>query len=388
MTSFPDTLSYHSHLSQTKSTPNSFPLLCCGESLSTLFRNVFYLPRYAQSLPNYLVADQNIAHRMVLTFQGEQVTTQYGDPRLQKYFSMRDVLVCDPSKNGACVFKLRVFQSHWEYKPLTFIVFTFHGHTDTEAISWNPLTTEELARAPLNILQALAQSQLYPDSLMTTSFGNVAFESLKNCKTSEERKLIPPTLIINRGLASIKKVGERLYAFPWNCILHQMASLLQWDADPEAALLAFLENSSEEERLRRQVIVIEAREDFYFAGNGGFASDLHERIDAMGIAIFRAQFYPFPYHPRAHHALGAQHLVYNEETRVLGNSMKIDYHSHKSVIDTLIHKVFMNPEESTHTCVYLAGNDATLDIATAREIMPILSQIVDTVISSQGGSPI
>src|SRR5262249_31782670 len=139
------------------------------------------------------------------------------------------------------IFTVRLFESRMpiEGKKLRVILFSFNGNAERDGDvhshqrTWNPLRIEEISRSPLDVLQALRASEIRIDSLVTTSLGNIALDGLKYFPSKlSAPDILPPTLIINRGLTSVKKVANQLYPFPLNYILYGAARLCGWNANP------------------------------------------------------------------------------------------------------------------------------------------------------------
>ncbi len=333
------------------------------QSLGIILRNAFFLPLYNKKIDPDFELNQTLAKKITQDFT-----------RLQPHFHMWDVAV---HLEGAVkrIFIVRIFESHQPIhgKKLQIVLFSFNGNQEGTAKRWEPLTMQELSGSALSVMQAFKAKGIQFDSMVTTSLGNVALEGLKYVAPDT----IPPTLIINRGLTSVKKVANQLYSFPLNYLLYGAAKWSGWNADPEQELLNFLQkNSQTSASPQRNIMIIEVLKDFYFSEKGGFQHDLHHKIAQWRASVFRACFYPFPFHTRAHHAASTALLVNNAVTKVHANTMSITMENEETVASAIAKNIFFKGDKEFHTCFYICGNDATLDIGTAREAMPLLSAFV------------
>jgi hypothetical protein len=344
-------------------------------------RNAFFLPLYQKNVEADSTLNQYLGAIIARTLKNGDAPCTEELALVRRYFSMRDIPVKLENSTISTIFTIRLFESKEliNDKKLRIILFSFNGNLEgqrgAEVGRWEPRTMRELSETPLCILKALQANGVKVDSLVTTSLGNVTLDGLKHF--SADRTAIPSTWIINRGLTSVKKVASQLFGQPFSTLLYVAAKWTGWDADPEQEMLNFLRNDSELERKGRKVIVIEALQDFYFSGKGQFEADFHTKIQNLGVAVFRASFYPFPFHIRAHHALALDHLVNNSLTHGKANAASFSLEKDEKLSSALAREIFLKGEEQTHTCFYICGNDATLDIGTAREVVPLLSAFIE-----------
>ncbi len=353
------------------------------EAAGQILRNAFYLPLYKKKIDPELELNQRLAEKLSYVLQHPQALCSKELQLIRRFFSVRDI---DVQIEGPIVrtFTVRLFESRLPIgeKKLRVILFSFNGNTehgrDIPAITrtWNPLKIEEIGKSPLSVLQAFQALGLRIDSLVTTSLGNVALDGIKYFPS--ESTAFPPTLILNRGLTSIKKVANQLYSFPLNYLLLGAAKLCGWDANPEKGLLNFLEKNTQRSiQPPRKVVIIEAQKDFYFSGKGAPEVDIHEKISRLGVSVFRAKFWPFPFHIRSHHALSLDHLENNPETQVLANTLSFALDPGEKMSSAIARNIFLEGSEEWHTCFYIGGADATRDTGTVREIMPLLSAFIE-----------
>ncbi len=355
------------------------------QKIGAILRNAFFLPLYKKNISLEIKLNQQLARDVVQTLKTPKTVCSEELNLVRQCFSIRDVTLHLEGSTGLRVFTVRLFESKMPIngKKLRIILFSFNGNT--EAVKggatrrWEPLTLRALSENPLCILKAFHAFGIRVDSLAATSLGTVALEGLKYLSTKlADRAAIPTTLVVNRGLASVEKVAHQLYPFPLSYLLHAAAKFSGWDANPEHALLNFLEQGGEEEKQRRKVIIIEALNDCYFSGAGSFESNIHTRIEKLGIPVFRASFYPFPFQVRAHHALSLDHLVHNSATKVLSNTVPLSLGMYAKMSSILAKDIFYKGNGTEHTCFYICGRDDTLDVGAVREIIPLLSAFIET----------
>jgi hypothetical protein len=265
-------------------------------------------------------------------------------------------------------FTVRLFESKTAIfgKKIQFILFSFYGNKEmvqTGSIHWRidhwiPLSMKELSKAPLDVLRALKANGVEVDALLTQSLGNVAYEGLQYL-SKEDEAVIPKTLISNRGLTSIWKVACQLFSFPISWILYGLAKISSFDADPERGLMNFLRKSNE---TLREVVIIEATKDHFYAGSGGFDPNLHREISVLGHSVFRGKFYPGTVHPRAHHAISLTKLTNNSVAEIDATDV-LNLEKEQKISAALAQKIFAEKGDR-YTCYYVGGNGANLDVGT------------------------
>jgi hypothetical protein len=359
-----------------------YPVQKVGE----LLRNAFYLPLYNKKIDSAVLLDQSLAEDISSSLMKRE-RPEDGPPcaiAMWRYFSVRDVSVQIKDQDASRLFRVRLFESKMGLsgKKLRIFLFSFYGNTEklpleNQSRRWEPQTMKELSTSPLFVLKALKERGIRVDSLVTTSLGNVALDGLKY-NSSKDSGEIPPILIINRGLTSVQKVATQLYFFPLNYVLYGAAKLSGWNANPEKELLNFLEKRQQNSRKsQHKVILIEAQNDFYFSGNGGFQADTHEKIKRLKVPLFRASFHPFPVHTRAHHAISLDHLNNNSATQVTANTFPFPLEKWEKMSSAIARNIFFAGDLEYHTVFIIAGNEANLDVGTAREALPLLSAFVE-----------
>ena len=194
----------------------------------------------------------------------------------------------------------------------------------------------------------------------------------------KDKAIIPEKVVVNRGFTSLTKIGNQLVPFPFNLALHSFAQFNEWNADSEGEMKNFFMNLSKDEKKMRQLFLIEAKFDHYFSGKGGFDETLHQDLREKDVQVFRGQFYPVPYHTRSHHALPLDHLKKNSVSAVDEDNRDLKMNENENVSDYLTRSLFCNPNknEQKHTCLYVAGNEANLDLGSMRDIFPMLRSII------------
>ncbi len=364
----PSRISYSEERSPKQQNSNWYWSILCApvEKLGTVLRNSFYLPQYKQS------HDLDIDYSLAKEDSDKLARAEH--------FSVRDVEV-RLDDVIPLIFTVRLFESKKPVnnKKLQLILFSFYGNHEEHSgkpVRWEPLSVNELSKSPLLVLKAFQSKGVRVDSLITTSLGNVVLDSLKDISTKSSAEAVPSTVVINRGLTSVNKVAGQLFSFPFNSLLHGAAKLTGYDADPEQGLLTFLHNHQNSNNPPRQVVMIECQKDNYFSGSSGFESNYHDKLTNLGARVFRASFYPFPFQVRAHHALSLAHLTNNLATKKLSDTANFSPRDGESASSMLARNVFLAGDKDVHICFYVGGNDANLDLATARDVIPLLEDFV------------
>jgi len=350
---FPDSITYHDAAPHNVRGNWHWIVALFLQKLSEWLRNTFYLPLYTRQLSPIEVSAEAIAK--------EQVERLPFNIRVQE---------CRVRIEGEKIqtFNLRVLELPLAEKRVRIVLFSFYGHTEGEDDKrWEPATIRELSRAPLNVLKALQAKDIRVDSLMTVSLGNVVLDGLRH--EDPEQKLLPPNLIINRGLTFTRKTADQLFPFPLNYLLRGLTYVTEWGANPEQALVDFVQLSP----TKPQVVIVETPYDHYFSGKGAFAPDFHTKLRDAGASVFRGSFCPSPFHARAHHALSLDHLVRNCETKVIVDEIGLETSSQVPISDALAREIFLKGDKDVHTCFLVCGSTTTPDIGTMLEADPLLS---------------
>lgn len=349
------------------------------QTIGLFLRNALYLPWFSKKVDPDYILNQRLSQKIAESLMTSAIfpTNEY-DP-IKHAFFMRDIEITIEGPISQ-IFTIRLFESKEAIggKKLRMILFSFNENEEGERgqiqRKWNPLTIQALSKSPILILKALKEVGISVDSLVTTSLGNVILQGLNQ---EEDFKILPSTLIMNRGFTSTKKVSFQLFSFPLNYLLYGAALLTGWNADPEKELISFLirESQSSQPFQERKVIILEARKDFYFSQQGRFDLDTHTKIAALGHKVFRGNFFTFPFQARAHHALSLDHLVNNSVTDTLADSA-ITLSQEEKVSSAIARDVLLSGDGEYHTCFYICGNDGTLDIGTVRDAIPLLSAYI------------
>ena len=366
---------------ETDTTESLSYLASCLPFVGTAIRNTFYLPWYKKPVPSCLEKDQQLAQKMMHLFNIMHMVSNPGLKIAKEFFFIRDIEVVVEGKMVR-TFTVRLFESKMPVneKKLRVVLFCFNGNTQKKEKwrathhTWDPLTMKELSDGPLCVLRALKECGIKVDSLVTASLGNVTFDGLRHFPVSKGASIIPPTIVINRGMTSVRKIANQIYSAPMSDVLYYVAKFWGWDANPEQGLLDFLKRENE---AKREIVIIEAMKDYYFSDQGGFDTDYHNKIIALSAKVFRANFYPFPFQIRAHHSLSLDHLENNDHTKITANTIPFKFPENEKVSSMIAREIFHKGEGEFHTCFYVAGNDATLDIGAVRDVIPLLAAFVE-----------
>jgi hypothetical protein len=338
-----------------------YPLQVIG----AILRNALFLPLYTEKTRQANRHELDLAKDFAEKVMDAAVpfhSTKKIDA-IRDHFSIRDVNVSIIQEGIKRTFTVRLFESKTAIlgKKIQFILFSFYGNEEEvsgKARRWEPLSMKELSTAPLDVLRALKANGVDVDALLTHSLGNVVYEGLQYL-SKEDEAVIPKTLISNRGLASIWKVACQLFAFPISWILYGLAKISGWNADPERGLMNFLRKSNE---TLREVVIIEAIEDYFYAGPGAFDSNVHRDIRDLNIPVFRGKFFAGEIHPRAHHAISLSKLTNNSVAEIVATDV-LNLEKEQKVSAALAQKIFAEKGDY-YTCYYVSGNGANIDVGT------------------------
>ncbi len=300
--------------------------------------------------------------------------------RVREHFDIKEMSIDIPLNEIIYSFKITVVESKKE--GVRFFLFSYYGHEivdrEQNRKPWKPGSIDELGVAPCLVLKALEKQGFKMDSLDLFSMGSLGFQGLKYF---EDIKL-PPTIILDRNLASTYRVATKLYAFPIKWILYVGALLSGWDANPESSLLKYFE--THEAHQGQRVVVIKATEDFYFSKQGDFSpnfiSKLRQWVSERQGRVFSGEFFPLMTHERAHHAFPREGLFKNglnsgvnktipaEPSLANGLNFGTDTRDffpmgqNESVLDVLNKNVLSQKQGSHHNCMVWGGSLQTPDI--------------------------
>lgn len=347
---------------------------CCWRLLQPLLqkvglvlRNTFYLPMFSRNPTPVYKAQLELATERIDKF------------RRESDFSIEDMTIEVQGKSGTRSFKIRKIEStEVQGKKLRLFLFCFNGdHFETpkggQTQKWNPLKIKELSECPILVLKALKAQGYEMNSLITTSLGNVVLDGLKY---EEDFSILPPTLIINRGLASIKETTNRLISFPMNYVLFGLAKLTGWNANPEQELIQFLRREKQNNSpslSERKIVILEARFDHYFSENAAFDPSTDGTLAALGCGVFRGSFFPRDHvHERAHHALPLRYFEKDKRTITKIDSIPLNIEEGTNIASVIAESVFMSGDEEFHNCFMIPGNDANENFGTSRDALNLL----------------
>ena len=351
-------------------------------SFATILRDTFYLPGKGVPPGSYLANSGDYAIEFTNMLRG---TNPHLDPtfphlpQIIEQFTVRDIPVKVKLKEGECIFKTRVIESKEtiEGKKLRLIVFTFYGNVDGKGNPWDPVTTDELSSASLEVLKAFSQN-VKMHSMMTFSMGNFIFDGLKNL-SDDDHDLIPCTLILNRPLASISKVAPNATWFPQSYLAYQAAYYLGLDADPEREMLKFFERiqSNDMQSMEgRKVAIIEAVHDKYFSGCGALDTNYRESLEQTGVEAYQGAFMVPLVSPDAHHAIRMDLLINNKNTGTTTTNF-LPIKDNESLPSALVKNLLTETDENDYHNVFIAGgNKDTVDSVTYLQAAPLLSAFV------------
>lgn len=352
-------------------------------SMAKFFRDRFYLPLNVGPINSFFLDSGAYASQFVEMLKGNNSNLDPTFPNLPQmidHFIVRDIPVKVKLETGACIFQTRVIESKEEVegKKLRFILFAFYDHQDEEGNPWNPLTTDELSSAPLEVLRAFGQ-KVTVHSMMTFSLGSFILDGLKSV-AEKDVDLIPKTLILNRGLASIWKAATQLYPFPISYFLYKAVYLLGLNANPELETLGFfkrMQSQNPQSMEGRKVVVLEAKHDRYFSGNGALDSNFRESLATTGVEAYQASFFIPMVDEQAHHSLRMDFLINNKSSGTVSADF-LPTKENESLPFSLVQNLMSETDEKNyHTIFITGGNKDSLDSVSYLQVAPLMSAFID-----------
>ncbi len=325
--------------------------------IGKLLCNTLFLPLHGH-VDDYLQSTHKEVSRRVQALQDSQIPTTKNYQKIRTHFQMRDVQVVleDPVDNSTRSFIVRLFETTQPIKgkSLRVFLFSFYGNT------WDPQTITQLSRGPLDVLAALHKQGIKVDSIMSHSLGNCVWHGLDSFLSEhKDRTIIPQTILIDRGITSIEKVGKKLYSCIPRTILSFLTRWTEWSADPEQALCSFVESAPQDEK--RIVHIYQAETDHYFSGPGDFDPNHHTRL-ARKAEVVRLSFTPVDLHPTAHHGAPINQLQFNSTTKVIADTDPAFGEDHQKLPSVIARKILLGNERDDHTLFIVGGNKGTLDM--------------------------
>ena len=259
-----------------------------------------------------------------------------------------------------------------------FILWALNGNEekeekDSEFKRWDPLCKQQIAALGLDLINYF--SCYYPiHTLMPYSMGNSILGGL-DLVEDQNLDIIPNKIVINRGLSSFYKVGQKIFPKTTAC-LHGLGidKLIGLDLDPETELLNFLKRSFKEPEgmekwKKRTVVLIEAARDKYFSKEGAFAEDYHRKIKDYASA-YRGKFTIPELSWESHHAAPLDLLKKLDNLNGCETDHFLAMDVNESVAQVL-ERDFKNDDGTTHTVFCIGGKLDNLDSMT-RSITGIL----------------
>jgi len=210
--------------------------------------------------------------------------------------------------------------------------------------TWKAANFEEIGKVIFSFLEGLKNKKISVDSMICHSMGGAVLENLKSIDCSK----VPKTLILDRILPSIWKVGRQLMNPILCCIVYFFAYCSGWNGNPEQSLVSFFENIKNKSPALslsdRNVVIIEAEHDFFFSNHGAFDKDLAKRLNKLGVNAFQKSFTPnhLRIHFRAHHACPIDHLVNTGPIQTGKFSMGF----RQDVASAIVNNIFMRHAKS------------------------------------------
>jgi hypothetical protein len=213
---------------------------------------------------------------------------------------------------------------------------------------WKPPTFNSVSQVVFALMDELRNQGYSIDSMMCHSMGSASLDDLDQHHPTK----VPNTLILDRALPSVWKVGGQLLNPVSYYIIYALAYFSKWTGDPEESLMRFftkMKNDPEHSKslADRKVVIIETTEDFYFSGYGAFDRNLAKTLNELGVSAFQYQFplNPIRVHPRAHHALPTD-LLANNTDEVIGEEV-FPIKPRQNVSSAIVQNVFLSKAKAS-----------------------------------------
>ncbi|MCB1080620.1 MAG: hypothetical protein KDK69_02250 [Chlamydiia bacterium] len=127
------------------------------------------------------------------------------------------------------------------------------------------------------------------------------------------------------------------------------------------------------------MVIIEARNDRYFSGNGALDPDLRENLVATGIEAFQGSFFVPLVAEAAHHALRLDLLINNEDSGTV-TSHFLSAEKNEALPTTIVRNLLMETDsQGFHTLFLAGGNKDMLDSITYLQAAPLMSAFLKQV---------
>jgi hypothetical protein len=213
---------------------------------------------------------------------------------------------------------------------------------------WKPTLFKDIGKTLFSLLDALKDKGYPIDSMICHSMGSALLEGIED----RDPASIPKTLILDRALPSVWKVGRQLLNPITFYILIFLAYCSGWTGNPEGSITAFFNKMRNQSQpvhslTDRQVIMIEAGNDFYFSGKGAFSPSFAQTLRDIGVKAFQHPFStnPLRLHTRAHHACPI-HYLYNTSAEMISQGGFM-VRSNQDVASAIVQNIFLKRHLTT-----------------------------------------
>ena len=307
-------------------------------------------------------------------------------PSLTPSFNLFDDEIVLEVNSTIYTFRTRIIESTHKHgiKNLRLVLWSHLEHLEakkedqSKKTFWTPLSKEEHAAAPLEVLKHYTFKFGPFSSILTSSMGTSVFDGLTLLE-KEEFELIPKTLIICRGMPSVEKYLKKKH--PWiGHILAMLASFFRLDMNGEKALITFLQRAySNTSTLpaRKTVVLIEMSEDTLFSKEGGFDPDFGKKIKQYA-NLFRGVF-TLPTEPKSfHHYAPFDQIINHQGLKGCHTDKFLEMQDLEPLPETLVKHIFNQTDKTGwHTSLLVGGRGSTLDKITLNYALPILESFIN-----------
>jgi len=328
------------------------------------------LPWTQHPVNGVLLKHQRVAH------EAHQQFEQNIPRSLGVGFSVRDIDIKIRNLAGVVshLFTMRAFQGQFEDKKLCLLVFSLRGNRQFDGNGekeWDPKTMGEMGDGLLAVLEALKSNKVLLDSAIPNSFGNaVLFKALEG---TQDCSFLPRLLILNRAFPSTEKAVANQYSSLIGNTLVKAAQFSGLYANPEKGLVDFLQREKSQNLSRsgrREVVIIEAKEDHYFSKKGALASDLHLTLQTVGCTVSRIRLFVGGLHVMAQHSIRLGALIKNRETEEFVTPDPLMHYGPGESTAAAVARLMLRGD--AHTSLIITGNDGTLaleELRTAKDLI-------------------
>lgn len=127
----------------------------------------------------------------------------------------------------------------------------------------------------------------------------------------------------------------------------------------------------------RKVVVLEAKHDRYFSGNGALDPNFRKNLTTTGVEAYQASFSIPMVAEQAHHALRMDLLINNKDSGTVSADF-LPAKENESLPLTLVQNLMSETDENNyHTIFITGGSKDSLDSVSYLQVAPLISAFID-----------